>query len=1025
MTTAQPIGFGFPRPGAVTAPSGPIPQAPAGYEPRFVLDGVDVTGLIFTASWRHGDQQPNRVGQVSRPADGTLFLNRPEFWSPLNPHPMVNTRPGATLTIKNAKGEYLFAGYSKGVVAASAPVAGGRPDVAVMPIYGHLQRIAEYNDGVFLKLAGGTPLITDVFRQISAHAEQAGPIGVLGDSPLRVHAPALNQAGVLSSGRNLVNILTAYEMLAKAEGGRIYDRPDGDIVFETRNHRLNADNALLKFGVSPAHAELLDPDRLIVNIMAGDSTSLQATGTQVLPTIEPMPQSITVPAGMARGIPVNLSPTAGETIPSGLTDKLQELGDWTKVIVDNASSPSDALIIENITLQPTDYTWSGSGPVTVDFDLHRITVVFDNTTGTTPQTATLKRIRGQVAKPVGGARLYARNSASVTQYGPKTARYPSNLVQGSGGLRGARERNEFVQSKLDAWVEVYSGMDGAGKPRPLYPIKVRYYPETYQPIFPSDLALLTWVTPQVEHCRDYPMWVDAVSWEIDSDGRPTVELLLSPTVAATNNPRFARPTDRDYKVVAVLPIKRPAIREVARLSFVRSVARLPFMREVVTFPIVRWQRVASLSFVTPHPIFDSSTRARMDASARTTFRTRYVDLGDTAGGGVTWRQVSSTPAYASVTVRYSRSESGALGNDGARSTFWMWVPATVSDAVLHYQLGSIVGELDADTPAVYNRASRSGWSRYTATSLPAAGSADLVTTTPTADGPVPTAVTTSWAKGGSVTFWANLRAPSTQGGVTTWLPVDAGSPAGFVDAPMPGPTATRTIRGVLHRGRQITRADYPYIEASAVIGARRAIGSRLVERANVDLSSIADAHIGARDAIYESVAGGFRSRRPWVLGNIRHDADSPVPGQDRTGSAVYMSSAYVMLTAGGNRWSVYLEYVPDDAAIAPVYATTSSTDANGNTIPGALQGFDAVSGGKEGAPEFAHATPSSPWTLASGGVVTRPTRRAATPRLQLRRSRLATNAPGAVEASALAKRHGFDRPLLCISVVDVAPPETS
>ena len=612
-TVAQPVGRNFPRPKPVPPPSGAIPAPDPDTPWRFILGSTDITALVFTATWRHGDQQPNRVGQVSRPADGNLTLTMPEWWSPLNPHPRLPTYPGATLVITNRAGQTFFHGFSKGVLASSAPTSDGRPDVALMPIYGRLHRASGFNDGVFLKLPGGTPLITDVFRQISARADEAGDVEVLGSSGLRVHGPQLNAAGVLSSGRNLVNIMHAYNMLAVAEGGRIYDRPDGPITFETYKHRLNGATARRTWHISPRHAHLLDPERLVINVMSGESTELASTGTRTLLTIPPLPQRMTIPSGVRRSFEVSLHPASASALPQVAQEVAQSIKDYAASVnrflgdvLDNAAPPTTALAIESIEplREPADYTWDGPGRPDVEFDAHTIRIYFDNRNGSGQATAVLKQIRGNVAKPEGGQRIYSDNDASIGIYGKKSASYPSKIVQGfTAGSAGVLRQRADVQALLDRWVAVYSGVDGDGNPRPLYPVRVRYIPDTIEPIYPSDLVLLTWRSPWVDHCHDYPMWVDAVEWDIDSTGLATVNLLLSPTVSATLNPRYVRrPDEQDLEFQEVGFVPFVGLRRVgSTVPFLRTVGHTHFIHTVGFVPFVNLSTVSYVPFTVPTP----------------------------------------------------------------------------------------------------------------------------------------------------------------------------------------------------------------------------------------------------------------------------------------------------------------------------------------------------------------------------------------------------------------------------------------
>ena len=111
----------------------------------------------------------------------------------------------------------------------------------------------------------------------------------------------------------------------------------------------------------------------------------------------------------------------------------------------------------------------------------------------------------------------ARDPNSIRIYGPKNLIYPELLLVQEG--YGAQE--------IQAWVDDWAGVDEAGNPAPSIGLEItlRDISTAYQI---SDLVWLSWRnTFDKFHCNTFPMWVDGVTYEWDTERHSlTAKLLL-------------------------------------------------------------------------------------------------------------------------------------------------------------------------------------------------------------------------------------------------------------------------------------------------------------------------------------------------------------------------------------------------------------------------------------------------------------------------------------------------------------------
>ena len=492
-----PTGTPIPAAGTVTVLPRRVPTAIHSIV-RYYLGGMEITHLVKSANWRVGQQLPNRIGGVMRPADGHLLIDDLDgelnVFNPSGYDPY----PGATILIQDVLGRTLFTGYSAGALNTTPGV---EEYTTTIPIFSSLTFLAEYGEGFFARM-DGQPTVAQVLQRILSEMEYTGH-STIQDSGLKVHGFRLNRQGALGAGRSRASFLDACRLLAVLEGGYIYDDQDGRIWFESAARRFNQpDNVHVINRVT--RGKTLDTDRLVVNRIEGRADPYTTAGEQDLPFVESLPLKVLVPAQTLNfEVELNIDPAFNYAF----------IESWSPLV------------------RGTHYDWSLTSVAGVPVEPFLIgdetscRILFANPTNES-QEAIIYKVRGEPFTRSFGARLAERDALSIKTYGPKTVQYPIDILVDQAAGRG---RARF-------WIEQYKGLRDGNK-EPIIPCEITVRnPDAHYRI--SDMVLLTWVTEGKEYVRDHPFWIDAVAYsqvnELDLDvsltlrnagGLPTIERL--------------------------------------------------------------------------------------------------------------------------------------------------------------------------------------------------------------------------------------------------------------------------------------------------------------------------------------------------------------------------------------------------------------------------------------------------------------------------------------------------------------------
>ena len=529
---ATPQGDSVPRPGDVTRIQAFIPDGTP-QRVRYYINDLEFTHLVRGGQWRYGQQQPNRIGGVMRPADGTVLINDLDGeFNVFNPS-QYDPYPGAEIRIEytppsgNTRVEFL--GISEGAINAT-PEA--EEYTTVINFHGELQHLVEFGEGFFARV-DGQPTLAQVFFQILQEMEYDGSSFVQ-DSGLKVHGFRLNRQGALGTGRTRTDLMSAFRLLAVLEGSNIFD-DDRGLHFESATTRY----------VLPANTHVIDDvrrgktlaqDRLIVNRIEGSSDSYRTAGEQRISLVEPLPLRINIPPQtLDFSITLNVDPAANHAfIESWVPLRRGVHYDWT---ISRIGGVQAHPIFEG------------------DEDKCRIT--FPNPS-TESQQVIIYYVEGEPFNRSFSARLAERDAQSITTYGPKTVQYPVDLLVDQDLGRG---RAQF-------WLEEYKGIDNDGNKAPLIAAEITVLnPEDRYRI--SDLAYVTWTGVNKQYTNNHPFWIDAVEYNhIDQDD---VEVSLTIRNAGgfpnqvddEGTPVVTHPLPASQeRVFATVPIQQPIVEDV-------------------------------------------------------------------------------------------------------------------------------------------------------------------------------------------------------------------------------------------------------------------------------------------------------------------------------------------------------------------------------------------------------------------------------------------------------------------------------
>lgn len=541
-----------------------LPRPRPGLSLRVWISGLD--GLwhridlseLRAAQWRFGADLPNRIGGAARPADGLLLLTdeRGRF-SPFNPHDLFDSTPGARVLI-HWNGATSFDGYSDG---ARMSINERGETLITIPLLGRLGRLAKYGEGLLERLSGNATVDSVIDDVLTAAGWTGGR--ALQSSKLMLRGTRVNTSGAISAGRRRVELMDALQMLAATDGGYLFDREDGTVVYVSGENRRLANARTSYLTSEQVHSfETGAMDTYVVNQIGGELDNYRSQGSQAISFTEILPTTISVlPQQFAtRVFTVDPSFTAFGNDPDAFIQTWEPLVSGTHFTWDAGANPGTPTIS------------GGERSCTIR--------VFNRTSQT--RTLTINRIDGDPFRKAFATRLARRNRESIREYGVKPLEYNARLLQ----------QTSDAETLADSWLNLYSGL-----PRPIMPVKAVLVDWAGDNFNVGDIVNLTIETSKKVHTRTFPFWIDAVEYSYTSERSlettlrlrgayageftrtvertPIANILLEATIANVLRPGVTEPPETVFRdgeerdiTIALRPILPSAPRGTANIAIV-------------------------------------------------------------------------------------------------------------------------------------------------------------------------------------------------------------------------------------------------------------------------------------------------------------------------------------------------------------------------------------------------------------------------------------------------------------------------
>ena len=446
------------------------------------LDGIwhriDLSQLR-AASWRFGADLPNRIGGAARPADGLLLLTDEDGkFSPFNPHDLFDTTPGARVHLQ-WNGRTAFSGYSDG---ARLSLTRTGESIITIPLLSELGRLAKYGEGLLARISGNSTVDGIIGQVLDAAGWEGGR--ELQNSSLVLRGTRVNTSGAISAGRRRVELMDALQMLAATDGGYLFDREDGTIVYVSGDIRRRGGAQTVRLSKNDIQSLETGPmDAHVVNQIGAEVDSYRTQGQQAIDFVEMLPIRIRVPAGGS----ITRVLTVDPNFSAFGNDASAFIQTWAPLRIG------------------THYDWDAGAPPsvpTISGDERSCRIRVSNPSSSA-RTLTLGRVDGDPFRRAFATRLARRNQASIDEYGVKPIEYPVNLLA----------RTADAEQLASDWLEQYSGL-----PQPIMDVTAHLINWDGDNFNVGDIVLLTLETPKKIHTNDFPFWIDAVEYSYASEG---------------------------------------------------------------------------------------------------------------------------------------------------------------------------------------------------------------------------------------------------------------------------------------------------------------------------------------------------------------------------------------------------------------------------------------------------------------------------------------------------------------------------
>ena len=543
----------------------------------------NITAYISGIDVQQGGRQPNRVGGIEQAAQGLLHIaDDAGAFDPINPKRVLGPSAGCRIEVYRGsrRGDaraLLFTGYTRGAQAVITPQA---EYINVMPLYGELQRAAEIGEGVFARLNGHLTC-AEAFTLLLDNAEVPRSQQRADRSDITILASLLNRTTALGQNRQRANLMGALNLVAQAEGGRVYDNRRGEIVFTSRTgygqREYRATHTIAADEISQRRD--LDPSTTVVNIIEGRADAFTSDGQFNRHTrfAEGMlPEERFIPALAEVVMPLTPVQSDGTPFPPGWFIESVEQPQFGFEVKGNIGFARElrAEVIDNQIVIRTRNVRRRTVPIQVDY------------------------LTFEIFSPAYRDRIAVRSQASIDLYGPRSAIYPYYLLTD----------HDSAANRAAGWLEKYKGViDGYRGARPIRAM-ILTLPDWNGALFDiDDVCVVTHRTRFKDAFRNKPFWVRGVRHIADNLGSWDIELTLEEVhrvdgiqeIPPDYDPGHPTPLPKPIWPIARVHIRSPRL--IARVWIDAATAPIPLGNRIAA-PArtgTRWDKLTRVNAPIP------------------------------------------------------------------------------------------------------------------------------------------------------------------------------------------------------------------------------------------------------------------------------------------------------------------------------------------------------------------------------------------------------------------------------------------
>ena len=407
---------------------------------------LDISDDVVQFSCRYGTRTGNNAGHVAQAGTANIVLDNGSAkgngrYHMFAPKDTYDPLPGHRIEARYRRNptwpwRLLWAGWAKTPTSLYEP---NTADHVITEYEGALAKLeSSYNE-----INVDVPGTVSTGFMIQATLDAVGwPFGRRIDSGrTRLHSWLTNEAEIFRGGvTGFASTTDAFEVMAAAEIGRIFDDHEGSVVFHDRTHRATAAAQRADYIIdNPQAAAQADIANAVINQIVADASRTTIHSTEFAPGLT---------GSLIDKFPVEIVCGANQTTQYRI--RIDRDSNAVRITQPVISDPTPAAIA-SLGLVATA-SEAGNGDVII------------GVLNPTPKdiTLTINKLRGNIVRLDEGLEprlIERRNQESIDRYGHRPLRFPSSIVN-SGDLE-ATTGDATIQDTLDWILNTSSGTGNA------------------------------------------------------------------------------------------------------------------------------------------------------------------------------------------------------------------------------------------------------------------------------------------------------------------------------------------------------------------------------------------------------------------------------------------------------------------------------------------------------------------------------------------------------------------------------------